>query len=139
VVAGGGGNHRMGLFDMVLVKDNHVATNSGWTGFAERIRQIRKERPNVRIELEADHLDQVRAFLELEGVDVIMLDNMPPSQIREAVALRQGEIKFEASGGITLKNIGRIAATGVDFISVGALTHSARAIDFSLEMTHGGV
>jgi nicotinate-nucleotide pyrophosphorylase (carboxylating) len=89
--------------------------------------------------LEADHLDQVRAFLELEGVDVIMLDNMPPSQIREAVALRQGEIKFEASGGITLKNIGRIAATGVDFISVGALTHSARAIDFSLEMTHGGV
>ena len=139
VVAGGGGNHRMGLFDMVLVKDNHVATSSGWTGFAERIRQIREERPNVRIELEADHLDQVRAFLELEGVDVIMLDNMPPSQIREAVALRQGEIKFEASGGITLKNIGRIAATGVDFISVGALTHSARAIDFSLEMTHGGV
>jgi nicotinate-nucleotide pyrophosphorylase (carboxylating) len=137
VVAGGGGNHRLGLFDMVLVKDNHLATNSGWTGFAERIRQIRKERPNMRIEVEADHLDQVRAFLELEGVDVILLDNMPPPQIREAIALRQGNIQFEASGGITLKNIRRIAATGVDFISVGALTHSARAIDFSLEMMHG--
>jgi nicotinate-nucleotide pyrophosphorylase (carboxylating) len=137
VVAGGGANHRFGLFDMVLVKDNHLATSPGLAGFAERVRQLRKERPNVLIELEADHLNQVRAFLELEGVDVILLDNMPPTQIREAVALRRRKIKFEASGGITLKNIRRIAATGVDFISVGALTHSARGIDFSLEMAHG--
>jgi nicotinate-nucleotide pyrophosphorylase (carboxylating) len=137
VVAGGGANHRLGLYDMVLVKDNHLAANAGFSGFAKRIRQIRQERPNVRIELEADNLEQVRAFLDLEGVDIILLDNMPPSQIREAVALRKNRIKFEASGGITLKNIQRVAATGVDFISVGALTHSAHAIDLSLEMTHG--
>ena len=91
----------------------------------------------MRVELEADHLEQVRSFVELEGVDVILLDNMTPAQLREAVALRKGAIQFEASGGITLKNVRRVAATGVDYISVGALTHSARAIDLSLEMTHG--
>jgi nicotinate-nucleotide pyrophosphorylase (carboxylating) len=139
VVAGGGANHRFGLYDMILVKDNHLATSSGLSGFAERIRQIRKERPNVRVELEADHLEQVRGFVDLEGVDVILLDNMTPAQMREAVALRKGNIKFEASGGISLKNVRRVAATGVDYISVGALTHSARAIDLSLEMTHGRV
>lgn len=136
VVAGGGANHRFGLYDMILVKDNHLATSAGFSGFAERIRQIRKERPNVRIELEADHLEQVRTFLEIEGVDVILLDNMPPAQLREAVALRKNNIEFEASGGISLKNVRRVAATGVDYISVGALTHSARAIDLSMEMTH---
>jgi nicotinate-nucleotide pyrophosphorylase (carboxylating) len=139
VVAGGGANHRFGLYDMILVKDNHLATSSGLAGFAERIRKIRKERPNVRVELEADHLEQVRSFVDLEGVDVILLDNMTPAQLREAVALRRGNIKFEASGGISLKNVRRVAATGVDYISVGALTHSARAIDLSLEMTHGRV
>lgn len=137
VVAGGGANHRMGLYDMVLVKDNHLAIHPDFSGFAKRIRQLRKERPNVRVEIEADTLEQVRAFVDLEGVDIILLDNMPPSQIREAVALRKNRIKFEASGGITLRNIQRIAATGVDFISVGALTHSVRAIDLSLEMKHG--
>jgi nicotinate-nucleotide pyrophosphorylase (carboxylating) len=137
VLAGGGANHRLGLYDMVLVKDNHLAVHPDLSGFAKRIRQLRQERPNVRVEIEADNLDQVRAFVDLEGVDIILLDNMPPSQIREAVALRKNRIKFEASGGITLRNIQRIAATGVDFISVGALTHSARAIDLSLEMKHG--
>jgi nicotinate-nucleotide pyrophosphorylase (carboxylating) len=137
VIAGGGANHRFGLYDMILVKDNHLVASSGFSGFAQRIRQIREERPNLRIELEADHLDQVRAFLEIEGIDVILLDNMTPAQLREAVALRKDNIKFEASGGITLKNVRRVAATGVDYISVGALTHSARAIDISLEMTHG--
>ena len=73
----------------------------------------------------------------LDGVDIILLDNMPPAQLREAIALRQKSIKFEASGGITLKNVRRVAATGIDYISIGALTHSARAIDLSLEMTHG--
>jgi nicotinate-nucleotide pyrophosphorylase (carboxylating) len=138
VVAGGGANHRFGLYDMVLVKDNHLATSLGFSEFANRIRQVRQARPNVRIEVEADNLEQVRNFVGLEGVDVILLDNMTPAQIREAVALRKDEMKFEASGGITLKNIRRIAATGVDYISIGALTHSARAIDFSLEMTHVG-
>ncbi|HEY2838706.1 MAG TPA: nicotinate-nucleotide diphosphorylase (carboxylating), partial [Pirellulales bacterium] len=137
VVAGGGANHRFGLFDMILVKDNHLATSSGFSGFAARVAQIRKEHPNVRIELEADHLEQVRSFVELEGIDVILLDNMTPAQMREAVALRKNNIKFEASGGINLKNVRRVAATGVDYISIGALTHSARAIDLSLEMIHG--
>jgi nicotinate-nucleotide pyrophosphorylase (carboxylating) len=137
VVAGGGANHRFGLFDMVLVKDNHLATSGGFSDFSERVRQIHQQRPGVRVELEADHLDQVRSFVEIEGVDIILLDNMSPAQLREAVALRKGNIKFEASGGITLKNIRRVAATGVDYVSVGALTHSARAIDLSMEMTHG--
>ncbi len=136
VVAGGGENHRFGLYDMVLVKDNHLATFEGLSSFADRVRQLRQERPNVRIEVEADDLEQVRAFVEIEGVDFILLDNMTTAQIREAVALRKGNIKFEASGGITLKNVNRIAATGVDCISVGSLTHAPRAIDLGLEMTH---
>jgi nicotinate-nucleotide pyrophosphorylase (carboxylating) len=138
VVSGGGANHRFGLHDMVLVKDNHLATGAGLSGLAERIRRLRAKHPGLRVELEADHLDQVRAFVDVEGVDVILLDNMNPAQLREAVALRKGTIKFEASGGVSLKNVRRIAATGVDYISVGALTHSAPAIDLSLEMTHGG-
>ena len=137
VVSGGGANHRFGLYDMVLVKDNHLTTSTDFSRLAERIRQLRAKHPGLRIELEADHLEQVRAFVEMEGVDVILLDNMTPAQLREAVALRKETIKFEASGGVTLKNVRRIAATGVDYISVGALTHSARAIDLSLEMTHG--
>jgi nicotinate-nucleotide pyrophosphorylase (carboxylating) len=135
VVAGGGVNHRFGLYDMVLVKDNHLATFGGLSSFADRIRQLRKERPNIRIEVEADDLEQARAFAEVGGIDVILLDNMTPAQMREAVALRNGSIQFEASGGITLKNVKRIAATGVDYISIGGLTNAARAIDISLEMT----
>ena len=136
VVAGGGVNHRSGLYDMVLVKDNHLAALGGLSGFADQIRQLRKERPNIRIEVEADDLEQARAFVEIDGIDVILLDNMVPAQIREALALRRNNIKFEASGGITLKNVRRIAATGVDYISIGALTTSAPAVDLGLEMTH---
>jgi nicotinate-nucleotide pyrophosphorylase (carboxylating) len=135
VVAGGGANHRFGLFDMVLVKDNHLASHAGLSAFAETVRKLRQERPDVRIEVEADRLDQVRAFLQVDDVDVILLDNMKPAQIREAVALGKNKVKFEASGSVTLKNIRQIAATGVDYISIGALTHSARAIDLSLELT----
>ena len=137
VVSGGGANHRFGLHDMVLVKDNHLATSAGLSGFAERIRQLHAEHPRLRIEVEADDLEQVRAFVEIAGVDIILLDNMAPAQMREAVALRKGAIKFEASGGVTLRNVRRLATTGVDYISVGALTHSAHAIDLSLEVTHG--
>ena len=122
---------------MVLVKDNHLAMTSWLSNLAQRIRELRKANPKMKIELEADNLEQVRAFVELPEVDIILLDNMTPAQLREAVALRRDHIKFEASGGINLKNVRRVAATGVDYISVGALTHSARAIDFSLEMTHG--
>ena len=136
VVAGGGVNHRSGLYDMVLVKDNHLAALGVLSGFADQIRQLRKERPNIRIEVEADDLEQVRAFVEIDGIDAILLDNMVPAQIREALALRRNNIKFEASGGVTLKTVRRIAATGVDYISIGALTNSAPAVDLGLEMTH---
>ncbi len=137
VIAGGGANHRFGLYDMVLVKDNHLLASSGMSGLAAAIARVRRERPDVRVEVEADHLEQVRAFLEMDGIDVILLDNMKPTEMREAVALRKGRpVKFEASGGVTLQNIRQIGATGVDFVSVGALTHSAPAVDLSLELTH---
>ena len=135
VVAGGGVNHRFGLYDMVLVKDNHLATFGGLSSFADRIQQLRRERPNICIEVEADDLEQARAFAEVDGIDVILLDNMTPAQIREALAVRKDNVQFEASGGITLKNVKRIAATGVDYISIGSLTNAARAIDIGLEMT----
>ena len=135
VVAGGGANHRFGLFDMVLLKDNHLAANTGSDAFAKAVRKVREARPNVQIEVEADTLEQVRTFLEIDGIDLILLDNMKPAQIREAIALGKNKVKFEASGGVTLKNVRQIAATGVDYISIGALTHSPRAVDFSLELT----
>jgi nicotinate-nucleotide pyrophosphorylase (carboxylating) len=138
VVAGGGANHRSSLSEMVLVKDNHLSAGSGFSGFVSAIQRLRQERPGIQIEVEAERLEQVRSFLEIEGIDVILLDNMEPSEMREAVAAGKGKVKFEASGGITLKTVRRIAASGVDYISVGALTHSARAIDFSLELTHVG-
>lgn len=135
VVAGGGSNHRFGLFDMVLLKDNHLAAGAGFDALAKAVRKFREARPKVQIEVEADALEQVRTFLEIDGIDLILLDNMKPAQIREAIALGKNKVKFEASGGVTLKNIRQIAATGVDYISIGALTHSARAIDFCLELT----
>ena len=138
VVAGGGANHRSTLSDMVLVKDNHLHAAADAAGLVSAIQRLRQERPGIRIEVEADRLEQVRSFLELDGIDVILLDNMEPTEMREAVAAGKGKVKFEASGGINLKNVRRIAATGVDYISVGALTHSARGIDLSLELTHVG-
>ncbi|MGZ5553847.1 MAG: nicotinate-nucleotide diphosphorylase, partial [Chthoniobacterales bacterium] len=106
-------------------------------GLATAIQKVRQERPGVRIEVEAERLEQVRTFLEMDGIDVILLDNMAPAEMREAVALgKKRNVKFEASGGVTLKNIRQIAGSGVDYVSVGALTHSARAIDLSLDLTH---
>ena len=134
VVSGGAQNHRFGLYDMAMVKDNHLAAKSGVAFLQSSIDRLKTDRPEVRIELEADTLEQVRGFLTLTGVDVILLDNMTEAQLAEAVALGDGRIKFEASGGITLDNVRKIAITGVDYISIGALTHSARAIDFSLEL-----
>jgi nicotinate-nucleotide pyrophosphorylase (carboxylating) len=137
VLAGGGSNHRFGLDDMVLVKDNHLACHDGFASVSETVRQIRAERPELKIEIEADDLRQVRAIVKQVDVDIILLDNMRPAQLREAVALaRNRNVKLEASGGVNIKNVRVIAATGVDFISIGALTHSARAIDFSLELVH---
>jgi nicotinate-nucleotide pyrophosphorylase (carboxylating) len=138
VLAGGGTNHRSSLSEMVLVKDNHLSAGAGFSGFVSAIQRLREERPGIRIEVEAERLEQVRSFLEIDGIDVILLDNMEPPEMREAVAAGKGKVKFEASGGVTLKTVRRIASSGVDYISVGALTHSARAIDFSLELTHVG-
>ena len=136
VAAGGGVNHRLGLYDMVLVKDNHLLARPGIARLIAAIARVRQERPGVRVEVEAENLDQVRAFLEIEGIEVILLDNMRGAEMREAVAIGKGKVKFEASGGINLRNIRQVAATGVDYVSIGALTHSARAIDYSLELTH---
>jgi nicotinate-nucleotide pyrophosphorylase (carboxylating) len=136
VAAGGGKNHRRGLYDMVLVKDNHLLARNGLARLNTAIERVRRERPGMKIEIEADNLDQVRALLEIPGVEVILLDNMRGTEMREAVAIGKGKVKFEASGGVNLRNVRQIAATGVDYVSIGALTHSAPAIDFSLELTH---
>lgn len=137
VVAGGGTNHRFGLFDAILIKDNHLASEQNSEKLAAAIRQARAQNPEIKIEVEADNLEQVRTLVQMDGIDVILLDNMETAEMREAIALgRKQGIKFEASGGINLRTVRRIAATGVDYISVGALTHSARAIDISLELTH---
>jgi len=139
VVAGGGTNHRFGLFDAILIKDNHFAAEQDFKKLAAAIREVRAGHPEMKIEVEADNLEQVRALVQMEGIDVILLDNMETAEMREAIALgRKQGVKFEASGGINLKTVRRIAATGVDYISVGALTHSPRAIDISLELTHVG-
>jgi nicotinate-nucleotide pyrophosphorylase (carboxylating) len=135
VKAGGGVNHRIGLFDMAMVKDNHLAAKGDLEFLGERIQRLRRERPEIRIELEADTLDQLRDFLTLDGVAVILLDNMSLADLRKAVQLRGDKnVLLEASGGVTLATVAEIARTGVDFISAGALTHSAPAADFSLEI-----
>ena len=134
VVAGGGVNHRFGLYDMVMVKDNHLLAAGRAEELQEKISRFRKKHPGIRVELEADTLEQVAAFLKLSGVEVILLDNMTLKQMTAAVRLGKGRVQFEASGGVTLESVGGIAATGVDFISSGALTHSARSMDFSLEL-----
>jgi nicotinate-nucleotide pyrophosphorylase (carboxylating) len=134
VKAGGGDNHRMGLYDGVIVKDNHLLTGPQ---IQTAILRVREKHPGILVELEADSVEQVRDFVGMSGVDVILLDNMSTRQLRACLALRRPGIKFEASGGVSLEMVRKIAETGVDFISVGQLTHSARAIDFSLELGSG--
>ncbi len=134
VVAGGGTNHRLGLYDMVMVKDNHLAGGLTSEGLAKGIRQVKEDFPGIRVEVEADTLDQVREFYQVPGVDIIMLDNMPADMMRVAVNERPEGILLEASGGIDLRTVRSVAETGVDFISVGALTHSAGSVDLSLEL-----
>jgi nicotinate-nucleotide pyrophosphorylase (carboxylating) len=135
VLDGGGVNHRMGLYDRAMVKDNHLVAEGGIAALQEAIRILNEEKPQVEVELEADRLEQVEAFLELEGVDYILLDNMDLKELREAVAMRdeRHRVRFEASGGVNLETAADIAETGVDFISVGALTHSAPALDIGLD------
>jgi nicotinate-nucleotide pyrophosphorylase (carboxylating) len=134
VRAGGGTNHRTGLFDQVMVKDNHLIADSNLDHLQHAIDRVKHAHPDVKVELEADTLEQVSRFLTLRGVDMILLDNMSQAQLREAVKLVNGRIFLEASGGITLETVKDVAATGVDAISSGALTHSVRALDLSLEL-----
>jgi nicotinate-nucleotide pyrophosphorylase (carboxylating) len=134
VTCGGGRNHRLGLFDMVLIKDNHLAALRGEkpSPIAAAVRRARERYPRLFVEVEADTLDQVAQAAEA-GADMILLDNMPPATLAEAVRRVADRAKTEASGGVTLESVRRIAETGVDFISVGALTHSARAVDIGLD------
>lgn len=134
VTCGGGQNHRFGLFDMVLIKDNHLAAlrDAQPNPVAAAIQRARAQYPQLKIELEADTLEQV-ACAVAAGADFVLLDNMDPAQLKEAVRLCQGGPQTEASGGVNLTTIRAIAETGVDYISVGALTHSARAMDIGLD------
>jgi nicotinate-nucleotide pyrophosphorylase (carboxylating) len=135
VVDGGGVNHRLGLYDRAMVKDNHLVAEGGAAALQSAILRLKTEKPGVEVELEADSLDQVRTFLAMDGVDHILLDNMTLDELREAVEARGERVRplLEASGGVTLKTLRGIAETGVDFISVGALTHSAPALDIGLD------
>ncbi len=134
VTCGGGRNHRLGLFDMVLIKDNHLAALRGEkpNAIAAAVRRAREKFPKLKIEVEADTLEQVEQAAEA-GADIILLDNMNPVQLRLAVQKVKGRAKTEASGGVNLANVRAMAGTGVDFISVGALTHSARAVDIGVD------
>jgi nicotinate-nucleotide pyrophosphorylase (carboxylating) len=133
VRCGGGTNHRFGLYDMFLLKDNHLALMGAGATLADAVRAARRLKPEARVEVEVDRIDQIPEVLA-QNVDQILLDNMTLEQMREAVALVAGRAKTEASGNMTLDRVRDVAATGVDFISVGALTHTIRAIDFSLEI-----
>jgi nicotinate-nucleotide pyrophosphorylase (carboxylating) len=137
VVHGGGMNHRMGLYDRVMLKDNHLVAEGGLEAIQAMIRRVKADKPGIEVELEADDLGQVRGFLAMEGIDHILLDNMSLGDLREAVDLRGGRLTpmLEASGGVTLDTVHEIARTGVDFISVGAITHSAPALDIGLDFT----
>lgn len=134
VTCGGGKNHRLGLYDMVLVKDNHLAAlrHEKPNAVAAAIGLARKKFPALPVEVEADNLAQVKHAADA-GADMILLDNMDLKRLRLAVKIIDGRAKTEASGGIHLKNVHAVAKTGVDFISVGALTHSARAVDIGLD------
>ena len=134
VACGGGTNHRLGLFDLVLIKDNHLVAlrHAKPNAIAAAVARARNKFPKLKVEVEADTLEQV-AQAAGAGADIILLDNMPPAQLRRAVKLVRGRARLEASGGVNLRTVRALAATGVDFISVGALTHSARAVDIGLD------
>ena len=131
VLAGGGANHRMGLFDRVLVKDNHLALASA--GLVEAVARSRREMPEVLVEVEADDLAGVQLALDA-GADWILLDNMTLDEMRASADLARGRARLEASGGMTLEGARAAATTGVDAVSVGALTHSAPALDLGLDI-----
>ena len=139
VVHGGGNNHRLGLYDRAMVKDNHLMTDGDTAHLQACITKLKADKPGVEVELEADNLTQVESFLKLEGVDYILLDNMSNDDMRRAVEMRGVGRKpyFEASGGLTLATAPAAAETGVDFMSFGCLTHSVPSLDLGLDFTVG--
>jgi len=133
VVKGGGYNHRMGLYDMVMIKDNHIDFAGGITqAIAATNKYLKEKNKNLKIEIEVRNFDELKDVLDFGGVHRIMLDNFSPGNLKKAVDLIGGRYETEASGGITEKTIRDYAATGVDFISVGALTHQIKSLDMSL-------
>lgn len=132
VTVGGGKNHRMGLYDQILIKDNHIKAAGSITKAVERVRAVHDDR--MKIEVETKSLEEVREALAVKA-GVIMLDNMPLDIMKEAVKIIAGKALVEASGNVSLENVREIAETGVDFISVGAITHSAPAADISMKIT----
>ncbi|MCX7985432.1 MAG: carboxylating nicotinate-nucleotide diphosphorylase [Bacteroidales bacterium] len=133
---GGGTNHRIGLYDMILIKDNHIDFAGGIEIAIERVHHYLREKGlNLKIEIEARSLDDVQKILNKGGVNCILLDNFTPQQTREAVALINGRYETESSGNINLQNVCEYAACGVDYISIGALTHQIRSVDFSLKVS----
>ena len=130
VAAGGATNHRIGLYDAILIKDNHVRLAGG---VAAAVARCRASRPDLRLEIEAQSLEQFDEALAA-GADIVLVDNMPLDEVREAVRRAAGRIKIEISGGVTLDRIPELASTGADYVSAGALTHSAPAIDISFEI-----
>lgn len=134
VAIGGGQNHRFGLYDMVMLKDNHIDYAGSITkAVTETKKYLKKINKNLLIEVETRNLEEVQEAIDVGGVDIIMLDNMMPSIMREAIKMINGKQKVEASGGITEMNIAEVADCGVDFISIGALTHSVKSKDMSLK------
>ena len=136
VKIGGGKNHRFGLYDMIMLKDNHIDFAGGIAKAITATKKYLSETgQTLKIEIETRNLKEVKEVLEIGGVDIIMLDNMMPSEMREAISMIAGKYITEASGGITEQNIQEVAECGIDFISVGALTHSFKSLDLSLKAT----
>lgn len=134
VKTGGGENHRIGLFDMILIKDNHIDFSGGLEKAVERAAEYcKKNRKNMKIEVEARSLEDVKKLAEMPEVDRIMFDNFTPELTREAVKIVNGRKETESSGGITIDNLREYGETGVDYISVGALTHSVKGLDMSFK------
>lgn len=138
VLIGGGLNHRMGLYDMIMLKDNHIDMAGGISAAINRTKDyLRAINRKLPVEIETRNLGEVQEVLDIGGVDVIMLDNMDIPTLRQAVTMIGGRFKTEASGGVTEDTIRDIAACGVDYISVGAITHGVRSLDLSLKATSG--
>jgi len=136
VTCGGGQNHRIGLYDRVMVKDNHIVALGGIGNLQNHIDQLKIQHPHIPIEVEVDTIHQLKSLLKLTKIDFVLLDNMSLKQLSEAVELTKksdSPFKTEASGGVNLKTIRNIAKTGVDYISVGAITHSATAVDLGMD------